>query len=126
MRARLAVYRNGKQELCVPIAEEGVGIGRDSGNPVQLVLPEVSKRHAYIQMTPKGWCIRDLNSRNGLFVNDKKVQEAILKDGDQMTIGPYALVFQIAEAANPYKPIMQIDESKNAAQQTIPPPFRKK
>jgi len=43
VQARIVVYRNGKQELCVPIAETGAGIGRDSGNPVQLSMPEVSR-----------------------------------------------------------------------------------
>ena len=121
VQARLVVYRDGKQELCVPVVESGAGIGRDSGNPVQLLLPEVSKRHAFLQHTPKGWFVRDLNSRNGLFVNGQKVQEAVLQDGDKLAIGPYTLVFQIAEAAQPYKPVLQIDVSDKAAQQTMPP-----
>lgn len=120
MQARLVVYRNGKQELCVPIDEAGAGIGRDSGNPVQLSLPEVSKQHAFLQRTPQGWRIQDLNSRNGLFVNGGKVREAFLKDGDRLMIGPYTLVFEIAEAAQPYKPMLQIDVTPNAEQQTMP------
>ena len=61
-----------------------------------------------------------MDSRNGLFVNGKKVREAMLLDGDRMMIGPYTLVFQIAEAAQPYKPVFQIDVSDNAEQQTLP------
>ena len=121
MQARLVVYRNEKQELCVPIAESGASIGRDSGNEVQLLLPEVSKRHAFLQGTPKGWCVRDLDSRNGLSVNGRKVRESVLQDGDRLMIGPYTLVFQIAEAAQNYKPVLQIDVSAKAAQQTMPP-----
>jgi len=120
VQARLVVYLNGKQELCVPIAETGSSIGRDSGNEVQLSLPEVSKRHALLQRTRTGWCVRDLNSRNGLFVNGKKVQETVLLDGDSLMIGTYTLVFQIAEASQSYKPILRIDVSDNAAQQTMP------
>ena len=120
MYARVVVYRNEKQELCVPIAESGASIGRDAGNEVQLLLPEVSKRHAHIHETPQGWHVRDLDSRNGLYVNGKKVQEALLQDGDRLMIGPYTVVFQIAEAAHDYTPILQIDLSTNAAQQTMP------
>lgn len=119
MQARLVVYRNGKQELCAPIVASGTNIGRDSDNAVQLLLPEVSKRHAFLQLTQKGWCIRDLNSRNGLFVNDKQVQEAILQDGDRLLIGPYTLVFEIEKAAQPYNPILHIDVSDNNAEQTM-------
>ena len=119
MQARIVVYRN-KQELCVPVAEAGAGIGRDAGNPVQLSQPEVSKQHAFLQRTSNGWCVRDLNSRNGLFVNGSKVSEAVLKDGDRLTVGPYTLVFEIAEAAQSYKSRLQIDVSANAEQQTMP------
>ncbi len=120
MQARIVVFRNEKQELCVPITESGAGIGRDAGNAVQLSLPEVSKRHAALQHTHKGWSVRDLDSRNGLFVNGKKVRESVLRDGDRLMIGPYTLVFQIAEATQPYKPVLQIDVSDNAEQQTLP------
>jgi pSer/pThr/pTyr-binding forkhead associated (FHA) protein len=120
VQARIVVYRDGKQELCVPIDEAGAGIGRDSGNEVQLSLPEVSKRHAHLQRTAQGWRVQDLNSRNGLFVNGAKVREAVLKDGDRLTVGPYTLVFEIAEAAQPYRPVIQIDVSDNAEQRTMP------
>jgi pSer/pThr/pTyr-binding forkhead associated (FHA) protein len=120
VQARLVVYRNGKQELCVPIGEAGAGIGRDSCNAVQLAMPEVSKQHAFVQFGDDGWRIRDLNSRNGLLVNGHKVQTAILKDGDRLSVGPYVLVFEIENAQHTYKPVMEIDVSDNAAQQTMP------
>lgn len=119
MQARISVYRNEKQELCVPIAETGAGIGRDAGNAVQLSMPEVSKRHAFLKHTQQGWYILDLDSRNGLYVNGSKKREAILKSGDRLTIGPYALIFEITEASTPYKPVIQIDVSDNAEQQTM-------
>jgi pSer/pThr/pTyr-binding forkhead associated (FHA) protein len=125
MQARVVVYRDQKQELCVPIAESGAGIGRDAVNPVQLSSREVSKQHAFLQRTPAGWCIRDLGSRNGLLVNGRPVQEAILKDGDKLKVGPYTLVFEVEEAGHPYTPRLQIDLSSNAAQQTMPPPCKK-
>ena len=120
MQVRIVVYRNGKKELCVPITESGAGIGRDLGNPVQLSLPEVSKRHALVQKTAQGWCVLDLDSRNGLFVNGSKVKEAILQNGDRLMIGPYTLVFEIEQASQPYTPVLHIDVSANAEQQTMP------
>ena len=122
MEARVVVYRDGKLDLCVPIPESGAHIGRDPGNPVQLSRPEVSKKHAFLQPTPKGWCIKDLGSRNGLFVNGRRVGEAVLQDSDQLTIGPYTLVFEIGAADRPCKPRLEIDLSGNAALQTIPAP----
>lgn len=125
MQARIVVFLNGKQELCVPITESGAGIGRDVGNVVQLSMPEVSKQHAILKHTPKGWHIRDLDSRNGLYVNGNKDRESFLQDGDRLKIGPYILVFEIAKATAHYKPVIQIDVSDNAAQQTMLSPRSK-
>ena len=123
MQARLVIYRNDKQELCVPIAESGASIGRDAGSAVQLSSPEVSKRHAFLQQTPQGWCIRDLGSRNGLLVNGSRVQEAILRNGDKLAIGPYALVFDLD--GNHHTPVIEIDLSDDAISQTMTSPRRK-
>jgi adenylate cyclase len=125
VQARLVVYRDEKLEMCVPVGESGGGLGRDPGNHVQLPLPEVSKQHAFLQRTPTGWCIRDLDSRNGLFVNGRRVRETTLQDGDRLTIGPYTLVFETAEAGRPYKPLLQLDMSGAAALQTMPAPRSK-
>jgi len=119
MQVRIVVYQNEKKELCVPIAGSGAGIGRDAGNPVQLSSPEVSKRHALVQKTAQGWCVLDLDSRNGLFVNGSKVKEAILQNGDRLMIGPYTLVFEIEQASQPYTPVLRIDVSANAERQTM-------
>jgi pSer/pThr/pTyr-binding forkhead associated (FHA) protein len=126
MAVRLVVYRDGKPELCVPLIESGASIGRGPGNAVQLPLPDVSKRHAFLQHTPRGWCIRDLDSRNGLFLNGIKAREGILQEGDRLVIGPYTLVFQISEAAQTYKPVLQIDVSDDALKQTLPAERSKK
>ena len=120
MQARVVVYLKEKEELCVPLDEAGAGIGRDSGNPVQLTRPEVSKKHAFIKRVFQGWHIQDLNSRNGLFVNDKKVSEAYLKHGDRITVGPYTLVFDLCHASQPYAPVIQIDVTDDAELKTMP------
>jgi len=39
--------------------------------------------------------IRDLGSRNGTYVNGKRVEETVIKAGDQMKVGPLTFVFQI-------------------------------
>jgi len=125
VQARLVVYRDGKLDLSIPVGEAGAGIGRDPGNHVQLSLPEVSKKHAFIKRTPAGWQITDSGSRNGLFVNGRRVRESNVKSGDRLTIGPYTLVFEIVAADSPCKPLLQIDMSDDAELQTMPSPNRK-
>jgi diguanylate cyclase (GGDEF)-like protein len=62
-------------------------IGREPGNEIILPDSTVSRKHASITFNGKDCLIRDLNSRNGVFVNDKKVLQARLKDHDLITIG---------------------------------------
>lgn len=127
MYVQIVVYRDGKREFCVPIPESGASIGRDAGNAVQLPLPEISKKHAFLKRTPKGWHIKDLGSRNGLYVNGIKAPEAVLQEGSKLRIGPYTLlVIEIDETALLSKPVMNIDFSDEAEQPTIPPQGIKK
>lgn len=50
---------------------------------------EVSARHAALVRTHDGWILRDLESRNGTFLNGKRVRgEAPARDGDRIGLGP--------------------------------------
>ena len=59
--------------------------------PADLVVPlsRVSSQHARITRDERGYTIRDLNSRNGTFVNGKPIgaEPQQLKDGDQIGLG---------------------------------------
>ncbi len=59
-----------------------IGRGPDCG----LVLdePEMSRRHAMIEVTPGEIYLRDLGSSNGTFVNGVQVRDAVLHPGDQL------------------------------------------
>jgi pSer/pThr/pTyr-binding forkhead associated (FHA) protein len=120
MQAYLVLYKNGKPDLSTPVPESGAGIGREAGNHVQLASPEVSKRHALLKLSAMKWCVRDLDSRNGVFVNGKRVREAILQHGDKLTIGPYTLVFETTAPGS--RNVMEIDLSSNVAMRTMATP----
>ncbi|QUR69736.1 FHA domain-containing protein [Mycobacterium spongiae] len=68
-------------------------IGRASDNDI--VIPEVlaSRHHATLIPTPAGTEIRDNRSINGTFVNGARIDSALLRDGDVVTIGNIDLVF---------------------------------
>lgn len=56
--------------------------------------PNVSRRHAELLFDDGVWMIRDLNSTNGTLVDDMDVHEAVLTDGDVITIGLTNLEFK--------------------------------
>ena len=70
-------------------------IGRTESNDIALPNPRVSRRHAVIQSQSSNelWLV-DLGSRNGVFINGKRVtQPSLLRDRDLISIGPFQLTF---------------------------------
>ncbi len=70
-----------------------VTIGRDPGNSMVLDEIGVSRRHAVIQRVGEQVILRDLGSKNGTFVNDERVVERVLHDGDILHLGATTLKF---------------------------------
>ncbi|RMF23268.1 MAG: FHA domain-containing protein [Cyanobacteria bacterium J083] len=52
---------------------------------------EVSRFHALIDYSGGNFVITDQNSTNGIMVNGKSQQQAVLSEGDTITIGPYQI-----------------------------------
>jgi pSer/pThr/pTyr-binding forkhead associated (FHA) protein len=65
-------------------------VGRHSEADIRLPLPDVSRRHCRFLWTAGRWRIHDLNSLNGVHVNDLLVDEAVLNHGDRVRIGGFA------------------------------------
>src|SRR5262245_57298405 len=61
----------------------------------------VSRHHAEFVEGPAGWLMRDLESRNGIEVNGKRVSERLLADGDRLKIGNVALQLELTVTAPP-------------------------
>jgi len=80
------------------LVDEEVHIGRELDNILRLPDPSVSRHHAVLKRTPEGYMIQDKNSSNGVLVNDEKVEEARLADGDQITLGQVQVTFQNPDA----------------------------
>ncbi len=55
-----------------------VVIGRDPGNGIQLADRRVSRVHAILYAEDQAWKIRDINSSNGTFLDEKKISRAEL------------------------------------------------
>jgi ABC-type multidrug transport system ATPase subunit/ABC-type multidrug transport system permease subunit len=68
-------------------------IGSAPDNDIILHDVLVSGHHAFLVLTPQGVQITDANSTNGTFVNGQRVKEAILHNGDVVTLGNSDMVF---------------------------------
>ncbi len=69
-------------------------LGRHPGQDVQIMDRLVSKQHCIIRKSGDGWVILDAGSRNGTFVNNKKIEgELVLTPGDRLMVGATRITF---------------------------------
>lgn len=74
-------------------------IGRDPSCELRLLAAEVSRRHAKILKTQRGYTIEDLRSANGTLVNGRPASKPInLEHEDLVSVGPIQLQFLIVDA----------------------------
>jgi serine/threonine-protein kinase len=69
------------------ISGDSVMVGRDRTCSIVLSHPAVSRRHARITTAGKEPVLEDLQSANGTYVNNSRVERAVLKPGDIVRFG---------------------------------------
>jgi two-component system cell cycle response regulator len=77
----------------VLLGEETLDIGRGAGCGFQLDLDSVSRLHARVRWDGERHFIEDLRSTNGTYVNEVRVSEQPLTDGDRVGIGKVLLKY---------------------------------
>ena len=88
---RLVLKSDGQEYV---FNKKDVTIGRSSDNDICIDNEAVSARHATLHQAESGSTIlADMNSTNGVFVNDKRVLRHKLGDGDIISIGRQQMVF---------------------------------
>ena len=65
----------------VELARDPFSIGRGSDNDLTIEDEQISRNHAKILRTARGWVLTDNESANGIWVDDKRIENVRLKDG---------------------------------------------
>ena len=99
--AKLLVKAHGAVIKEVPLDKSRVNIGRKPDNDIVLDDPSISGHHARVNQIQAVYFVEDAGSSNGTFTNGKKTDRKQLVNGDQITIGPYTLVYQDETAVPP-------------------------
>ncbi|HUW60052.1 MAG TPA: HD domain-containing phosphohydrolase [Candidatus Bathyarchaeia archaeon] len=93
---RVVLLSGVRQGEVVPV-DGTLTIGRHPDSGLCLDDPQVSRRHAVIEQTPRGTVLRDLGSGNGTFVGERKVLESRLSPGDVIRIGNIQMRYEEVE-----------------------------
>ena len=72
---------------------EPVVLGRSKDCDIQILDPNVSRRHAEVVLRAGSYVVVDLGSTNGIEVDGKRVDELALESGSRFTIGATEVVF---------------------------------
>ena len=79
----------------VELAGSRVAVGKGTGNEIVLDDPTVSRLHAALEQFAEGWCVTDLGSSNGTFVNGDRIWASRrLRHGDEIRVGRSKLLFR--------------------------------
>jgi sigma-B regulation protein RsbU (phosphoserine phosphatase) len=91
---RLFVYPKKGDLFQFNLQDKRISLGRSGDNDIPIQDPFASGHHAVIYPSDSRYVIRDNNSKNGTFLNGKRVhRETELKKGDEILIGSTRIVF---------------------------------
>lgn len=90
----LSIVSGSRTSESIELTLEVSSAGRHEDSAILLDDVSVSRHHALFTRTASGRItVRDLNSLNGTYVNGARVDESVLRNGDEIQIGKFKLVY---------------------------------
>jgi pSer/pThr/pTyr-binding forkhead associated (FHA) protein len=77
-----------------PLDRAVLTIGRHAENDIVIDHMGVSGKHAEVTLDGQSVIITDLKSTNGSFVNGRRIERAVLRPNDWISIGKHILTFK--------------------------------
>jgi pSer/pThr/pTyr-binding forkhead associated (FHA) protein len=113
--------------MALELTRPDVLVGRHSDCDVRLPLPDVSRKHCRFQFHGGCWQVVDMQSLNGVFVNDQPVERVVLRQGDRVRIGGFIFVVELpveAAASAEAESLAQSLFKNRSGSRTLWPPKR--
>jgi transcriptional regulator with GAF, ATPase, and Fis domain len=98
----------------IELPDQPIILGRERTNEVYISDLLLSRRHCSIEKNKNYFLIRDLQSRNGVFVNGVPVRERTLNHGDRIEIGTSTFLFLTHEEQSRFDDSSVLDDSLQA------------
>ena len=88
------VVSDGSSTRTIELVDAVSVVGRSSENRIAIDDKQCSRKHCHFEKTDFGYKLVDLESRNGTRVNDRVVNQALLRPGDRVQIGKHVITFE--------------------------------
>jgi FHA domain len=115
---RRLVITNGEWTTRHEIGEAAIVIGRDPSCDLFFVNQKLSRRHARFEPGPDGVELVDLGSRNGIWVNQEKIDRHRLVPGDTIRLGGLRLVYEDDSPSGPDATVL-LPRARAETEQTV-------
>ncbi|HEU4407189.1 MAG TPA: FHA domain-containing protein [Polyangiaceae bacterium] len=98
----MAVLESASTGARVTLGVESL-VGRTSSCRLAINDPSVSREHARLRFHHGTWVVRDLNSKNGTFVNDRRLgaEAQPLAPGDALRFGRHPEAYRVVDLGEP-------------------------
>ena len=99
---QIEVQTDGETVSVQSFPQGRVIVGRSPDNEIYIKSKFVSRHHAQLVSDEEGCVIEDLNSTNGMFIDEKQIKKRRLRDGDVISLGVHQIVYtDLREVAEP-------------------------
>jgi adenylate cyclase len=82
----------------IPLIRDHLTLGRRDSCDICLRFSNISGLHCELNFREGVWYVRDMGSTNGVKVNDQRVQEKLLRPGDEINIAKRRFTIQYTPA----------------------------
>ncbi|MBI5367458.1 MAG: protein kinase [Planctomycetes bacterium] len=97
MKVQLVITNGQLAGTVVPVGEgQSVTFGRSDMSDIVLPDGKASRLHCKVQNEAGACKVYDLNSSNGTFVNNNRIQTSSLEAGDELIVGETVLIYEVA------------------------------
>lgn len=93
--ARVRLRGPGRKDQVVALGIDPVFVGSTPDCDIVVDDPHVSRRHCVIKLTDKGVMVRDLGSRNGVWLQSVRAYEVLLPAGGSVQLGNLSLTVEV-------------------------------
>jgi pSer/pThr/pTyr-binding forkhead associated (FHA) protein/pimeloyl-ACP methyl ester carboxylesterase len=108
---KLTLIQQGGPETEFELGKTNISLGRATTNDIFINDGRISRNHARIECNPHSCTLFDTGSINGTFVNDARIDRAILQPGDVITLGGSTLRFDLTKRLD--EPEMTVIDSED-------------
>jgi DNA-binding NtrC family response regulator len=117
--ARVRLSSPGREDKVAELGLSPIVVG--SGQECDLVLddPYVSRRHCQLELGAAGVIVRDLGSRNGIWLQKARVIEAVLSPGGGVSLGKITLTVEGGEGPRARLPLFSREQFGQAVGRSV-------